>query len=106
MFLVKYFNGKEAEKGHQSCNIAYLEGILKDFSYNFDEGLFFKLIMTRAIYFNSIPENLQYLYGFRVTLDCTKIAAIESPCLLTYVVCSSHTQAKQHYLKKFVIDLR
>ena len=39
---------------------------LKDFSYNFDEGLFFKLVMTRAIYFNSIPENFQYLYGFRV----------------------------------------
>jgi hypothetical protein len=37
LFLVKYFNGKEAEKGHQFCNIAYLEGILKDFSYNFDE---------------------------------------------------------------------
>jgi hypothetical protein len=52
--------------GHQFCNIAYLEGILKDFSYNFDEGLFFKLVMTRAIYFNSIPENFQYLYGFRV----------------------------------------
>jgi hypothetical protein len=48
LFLVKYFNGKEAEKGHQFCNIAYLEGILKDFSYNFDEGLFFKLVMTRG----------------------------------------------------------
>jgi hypothetical protein len=22
LFLVKYFNGKEAEKGHQFCNIA------------------------------------------------------------------------------------
>ena len=80
--------------------------MLKNFSYNFDEALFFKLVMTRAIYFNSIPVNFQYFYGFRVTLDCTKTAAVESPCLHTYVVCTSPTQEKQHYLKKFVSDLR
>ena len=80
--------------------------MLKDFSYNFDEALFFKLVMTRAIYFNSIPENFHYLFGFRVTLDCTKTAAVERPCLLTYVVCSSLIQTKQNYFIKFVGDLR
>ena len=61
--------------------------------------------MTRAIYFNSIPVNFQYFYGFRITLDCTKTAAVERTCLLTYVVCLSPIQAKQHYVIKFVTDL-
>ena len=79
--------------------------MLKNFSYNLDEALFFKLVMTRAIYFNSIPVNFQCFYGFRVTLDCTKTAAVESPYLLTYVVCSIPIQAKQYYVIKFVTDL-
>ena len=80
--------------------------MLKNFSYNFDEALFFKLAMTMANYFNSNSGNFQYRYGFRVTLYCTKTAAIESPCLLTYIVCSNPTHAKQHYVIQFVTDSR